>query len=316
ITFWQFDRSTLDDIEVKSRIVREREVRVSGVPTVVLEVDGRDEKRGLSLGSRLTAAGVALEMTVGPGFKLVLEEESVAKNPSLQVPDLYRLAVVPADKPLGRPDDVKRLRLALEGLPEAAGTSDARQSRSDGGVLDVRRIACADVPSTPLADAERTKYLEATPFIDHGAPSVHARLASVTDGPGRAERLSRLVTGALRYTLATAPMTASAIFEGGAGDCTEYARALVALLRAGGIPAREVSGMAWSGDGEPGFAFHAWAEAYVTTPGESAGRWCALDPTWNQVTLDATHIALSRDDPTAIIGLLGGVKARILEIER
>ncbi len=315
-TFWQFDRSTLDDIEIKSRIVREREVRVSGVPTVVLEVDGRDERRGLTLGSRLTASGLALEMTVGPGFKLVLEEESVAKNPSLQVPDLYRLAVVPADKPLGRPDDVKRLRLALDGLPEAAGPSDGRQTRSEGSVLEVRRVDCKDVPKTAITAAERSKYLEATAFIDHAAPSVHARLASVATGPGRAERLSRLVTGALRYTLATAPMTASAIFEGGAGDCTEYARALVALLRADGIPAREVSGMAWSGDGEPGFAFHAWAEAYVVAAGESDGRWCALDPTWDQVTPDATHIALSRDDPTAIIGLLGGVKARIIDVER
>ena len=114
---------------------------------------------------------------------------------------------------------------------------------------------------------------------------------------------------AIRYTLATAPLSASEILRQGTGDCTEYSRALTAVLRADGIPAREVSGMAYAGD-EFGFAFHAWVEAYIN------GRWVAFDPTWDQYPVDATHIAISRDDPSPIIGLLGGLSVKVLAVER
>ena len=33
--------------------------------------------------------------------------------------------------------------------------------------------------------------------------------------------------------------------------------------------------------------FHAWNEIYTD------GQWQAVDPTWNQTTVDATHIPLS-----------------------
>ncbi len=122
-------------------------------------------------------------------------------------------------------------------------------------------------------------------------------------------RLTNAVHKALRYSLATAPVTASRILADRTGDCTEYGRLLAALLRALGLPAREVSGLAYTGDSDPGFAFHAWTEAYT------GDRWLAADPTWNEVPIDATHIALSRDDPSAIVGLLGGVKAVVIARE-
>ena len=308
---WQFDRSTLQDNSVSMRVANERTMTIQGVKTTVLDIVGTDAKRGLELGSRMTLEGRALEMTVGPGFKLVLEDEAVAKNPAVQVPDLYRLGVVPADRSLSPADSVRRLGVKLEGPPPTLNVDDERQARLDrSSQLTIRSVACADGAPSELSAADRAKYLESTPFIDHEHAAVRAVLASEAPGADLAERLTRRVHRALRYTLATAPLSASAILTGGSGDCTEYARALVALLRASEIPAREVSGMAYSGDGEPGFAFHAWTEAWI------GGRWCSLDPTWDQTTLDATHIALSRDDPTAIVGLLGGVKATILEVER
>jgi len=41
-----------------------------------------------------------------------------------------------------------------------------------------------------------------------------------------------------------------------------------------------------------------------------------MDPTWNQAPLDATHITLSRDDATTIVGLIGGLEATVIEMER
>jgi len=59
-----------------------------------------------------------------------------------------------------------------------------------------------------------------------------------------------------------------------------------------GIPARTVFGMAYADEGQPAFAFHAWNEVSVD------GEWRAVDPTWNQVRVDATHIPLSGNGAT------------------
>jgi transglutaminase-like putative cysteine protease len=77
-----------------------------------------------------------------------------------------------------------------------------------------------------------------------------------------------------------------ALLEHPVGDCTEFADLFTTLARALEIPARTVFGMAYANDGEPAFAFHAWNEVLVD------GNWQAVDPTWNQVRVDATHIPL------------------------
>jgi transglutaminase-like putative cysteine protease len=41
--------------------------------------------------------------------------------------------------------------------------------------------------------------------------------------------------------------------------------------------------------------FHAWNEVF------SEGHWQGVDPTWNQVRLDATHIKLSDDLSAALL---------------
>ncbi|MEI7904737.1 MAG: transglutaminase-like domain-containing protein [Candidatus Firestonebacteria bacterium] len=69
----------------------------------------------------------------------------------------------------------------------------------------------------------------------------------------------------------------------GEGDCTEHSVLASALLKASGIPSRIAAGLAPIGDR---FYYHMWVEAYT-------GEWTAMDPTFNEVVLDAAHIKLS-----------------------
>ena len=72
------------------------------------------------------------------------------------------------------------------------------------------------------------------------------------------------------------------------GDCTEYAQLFVSLARLNGIPAREVSGLAYNYTNDnPMFYGHAWAEVWIN------GRWKEVDPGWNEFDIDATHIRLT-----------------------
>ena len=74
------------------------------------------------------------------------------------------------------------------------------------------------------------------------------------------------------------------------GDCTEYSQLFISLARLNGIPAREVSGLAYNYiDENPMYYGHAWAEVWFN------GRWKEVDPGWNDFHIDATHIKLEDD---------------------
>ncbi len=73
----------------------------------------------------------------------------------------------------------------------------------------------------------------------------------------------------------------------GEGECTDYADLFTTLARAAGFPARNVYGLAYKDGPQPAFMFHAWNEVFTE------GRWQAVDPTWNQIQVDASHIPLS-----------------------
>jgi hypothetical protein len=70
------------------------------------------------------------------------------------------------------------------------------------------------------------------------------------------------------------------------GDCTEHAVLAAAMCRAVGIPSRVVVGLVYV-DRQGAFGYHMWDEVYVNQ------RWVAIDPSWKQETVDATHIKIS-----------------------
>ncbi|PIN72572.1 hypothetical protein COV21_01740, partial [Candidatus Woesearchaeota archaeon CG10_big_fil_rev_8_21_14_0_10_45_5] len=76
------------------------------------------------------------------------------------------------------------------------------------------------------------------------------------------------------------------VFENRRGTCDEFATLFIAMCRSIGIPARYVSGMAYSSLPEiSGFGNHAWAEAYF--PGYG---WLSFDQTYGQAGyVDASH---------------------------
>jgi hypothetical protein len=79
---------------------------------------------------------------------------------------------------------------------------------------------------------------------------------------------------------------ASEVARNLSGDCSEHAVLMAAMCRASGIPARVVVGLVYVNK-LGGFGFHMWNEVYINQ------RWVAVDSTFDQTTVDATHIKLS-----------------------
>lgn len=76
-------------------------------------------------------------------------------------------------------------------------------------------------------------------------------------------------------------------------DCTEFSALFIGMTRSLGLPARMVSGLAYSGNS---FGGHAWVEVWI-------GKWIELDPTWGTNFVDATHIRATGDALLIAAGL-------------
>jgi len=98
-----------------------------------------------------------------------------------------------------------------------------------------------------------------------------------------------------------------------AGDCTEHALLLVALLRKTGVPSRLAYGLILT---ESGLIGHAWVELY------SGGRWHWLDPSFPEGRPYGLKVRLGVMDPAEplwaslsldLLQVVGTVEAKILE---
>jgi transglutaminase-like putative cysteine protease len=125
--------------------------------------------------------------------------------------------------------------------------------------------------------------LAATPYIDIGAPSIQrlaTRLTSgVADDRGKALAIFRFVRDEIRFGFGAGfyDQKASTVLNNGIGFCNTKSTLFVALLRAAGIPARQVfvdidAGILFGllNPGTP-FVDHSYTEVFLD------GRWIATD---------------------------------------
>ncbi len=151
----------------------------------------------------------------------------------------------------------------------------------------------------PFAVDEREKiYLNPSEYIDSDDSQivkVASELAEGEDDLFKLEnKLANYVKNRIEYNLSTvtAEVTqkASWVLENEIGVCDELTALFVAMNRALGIPARFVSGVAYTNSplfSEP-WGAHAWAEVYF--PGYG---WVPFDITYEEFGyLDATHIEM------------------------
>ena len=76
--------------------------------------------------------------------------------------------------------------------------------------------------------------------------------------------------------------------DSGRGDCTEFADLFTTLARSIGIPTQTVFGIVYEAGELPKMAFHAWNEIEINE------NIIEIDPTWQQIPADGSHIRLSQ----------------------
>ena len=276
-----------------------------GVQAHVLEFDVTYSELGLRSLVELASDGRILSMSVGPQFRLKLEERetSQAGVSGLDVAN----AGVPLSRPIQRLSDLDELhiRVSLPGKESIASRGRRLSSQCKDSVCDIRIRRAA---GNKVDSKSRQSALRADQSIDHDKPSIKALAERITAGKADAQQVRALVShvnGSLRKQLATNLPSASAVLDAGFGDCTEHTWLFVALARAAGIPARPVYGLAYVEGTTPRFGYHAWAEI------EWQGHWVEVDPTWGQERAGVGHIALG-EDAHAMAAVFGSIRIDVL----
>lgn len=158
------------------------------------------------------------------------------------------------------------------------------------------------------ADAE---LLADAPEIQSAHPQIKALAKILTDGKKDAWQASLSINHWVYKNMEKAlvdTVTALDALRDRRGECQSHTNLFVALARAAGIPARVISGLVYS-DEYKGFLYHAWPEVYV-------GEWRALDPTFGEDLVDATHIKLGDGEsagPLKLLDFIGKVGIELID---
>lgn len=283
---WERESDEVVSVTVASRGKR----MVAGLEGDIATLSVRYETSGLEGKSVLSADGAMLEMTLGPGLLLKLEEREVAESGVVGL-DILGTGMVSPTK-LGSPHHIDRLELTLSGDPGVklpVSPNQAVETTVADGVA-THKVTLMRGPGAPVEEAELEGELGSDATIDSNHEAILKKARELTDGletPRESvEAIAAWVYATLDKRLATHLPTASTVLEKKVGDCTEHTWLTVALLRAIGIPSRPVYGVGYTGDTEGVFAYHAWVEVALD------GKWEMIDPTWGQKSADATHLRL------------------------
>lgn len=329
-SFSEFDPTTQKSIPITARVVALENLDWNGkaVPCVKAEVTyaGQMEYNWISRDAEILR-------TVSPATGFEYRQET--REQALKVDwaaaggvDLASALMVKSSRDLPDPRAATLLRAKLAGAPLDGLdlTAPGRQDFADGVVTIAKDEPTQGVGySLPLAESDPAQadqlkeFLTASAFIQSDDPKIRTAAAEAGgSGAGAvdtAQRLTAWVSSNVRDSMVVSVPSALEVLDKKKGACKEHTVLFVALARALGLPARPVSGIVYMDEtAVPGFYYHAWAEVWL--PGlDGAGRWYAVDPTFNQFPADATHIKLKEGELREMIELMQVIGRLRVEVE-
>lgn len=214
--------------------------------------------------------------------------------------DLMDAIAVKVRNPIRDPRHLARLDARLGGLGDVAVPTDSRQSFHDGVLHVEREPAAVATYVLPYDGSEWRDELAATAFLQVDHPRLRGTAKEILGGESDPRRAAELLRRWVYDNLEKRPLpslpNALQVLETRAGDCNEHAVLFAALARAAGLPARVNAGVVY-GDGA--FLYHAWNEVWI------GSGWLSVDPAFDQMPADATHVKLIDGGPEQHAGLLG-----------
>ena len=265
--------------------------------------------------------GNTLEESVREGLVLTRAEQpkdlgAFIGNWAVAKKDLiYDFSLVRATPPIKNQGKLTGLSVEISewnsDLPLLQEGGQLAEKRDQGRVI-FKTGSLVNVTQGPAAHGPLDAHLKPADKIESDAPEIIAQAKALGTGIKSQQVLARILASW------TADWLKDTIDDGGSavesfksknGNCQTHARLYTALARSAGIPTRFVSGLVHL-EGK-GFLYHSWAESFL------GDRWVSVDPTYNQLPADPTHIKLLEghlpENMAPIIAIIGRIKMTVLE---
>ena len=265
--------------------------------------------------------GNTLEESVREGLVTTKVEQPKALGPFisdwvLAKKDLiYDFSLVRVEPPLKDPKKLTGLSVEIsdwnDALPLLQGGGQHVEKNGNGRVI-FKTGSLVLMPSNSSVQKPTDAQLKPADKIESDAPEIRVQAKALAVGIKSQEELAKALASWTAERLKdTIDDGGSAVesFKSKSGNCQTHARLYTALARAAGIPTRFVSGLVYL-EGK-GFLYHSWAESFI---GDS---WVPVDPTYNQLPADPTHLKLFEGhlpaDMEPIITIIGRIRIKVLE---
>lgn len=320
-----FDPLSLTVAEVAMHAVRREPMKLNGQTqdtTVIKTV-----YQGLETTGWVDAAGrmVRQETPFGLTLQACTFDEAMAfrKEPAPAGADTVASLAVPCSRPINQPRTCRKLTLRLKNIHlPASDLASPRQQvlTAISNQITLTVTAQAD-PATNRPRGAATvadqPWLVSSPALQADHPDVVRQAKTIVGAlTNRLEAVQALAAWVHRHVAkqpAVSLPSALDVLQKRQGDCNEHTYLFVALARAAGIPAKILVGLVYAElAGQVGaYYYHAW-------PAANVGEWMELDPTFGQMRVDATHLALAEGELAGqmkLLGLIGRLQIEVLAEE-
>lgn len=254
------------------------------------------------------------------GLEIVVRRVSEEEMASVEVDpnfDIIRQSMIPVSGYPDPPSQVQSVTMRLV-MPKPVDTIEPldgpNQKEIARGEHWIELRVTRDDLGEP-AEIDREVFLAPDRYIQSEHPRIVAIADSIRGASGKsglalAREIARWVNGYItQKNYGQGFASALEVCETRSGDCTEHSMLLTAVLRAAGIPARPVVGLAYA---EGQFVGHMWAEAYID------GAWHTLDAL--DLDLDPIRIRVSASEGEAVdhralmeaYAVVGGMRVEVV----
>jgi hypothetical protein len=265
-----------------------------------------------------------LEMSLGGIIIAVIEDEFTARRYLTQAAlnkdeTLLNFSLIKSDVAISAPDQLQSMAVRISGIPENFILPEDMRQNCDRSGHDVACIIQAQPRASetePVLDpVTRQRYLLPTYTISARHPRVSALAKQIAAATKNDFQQVQAIVAWIQENIEQQPVdvfTALDVLDGGKAECQGHALLFAAFARTLDIPTRVVNGIVYSPRFQ-GFLYHTWNESHVD------GRWLAIDATFGQIPVDATHIKLveghSPSDLAPLTEMIGRIGVTIDSIE-
>lgn len=274
----------------------------------------------------VSAGGSVMREMTSQGFESRKEPEHIATDLGdevMTVSSLITLTLVKPGKKISRPGEKRRMKMRLSQMrtpgliPQDHRQKVLHSEKSADGtyasvlLVNTEPVKVKQAVLRPVVSFSQPEYLEDSAEVQSKHPQIRILakelVGDTKDAWKAARKINLWVYRNLEKELVDSASALNALKER-RGECQSHTYLFTALARAAGIPTKIVNGLVYSPKYQ-GFLYHAWPEVYV-------GEWRALDPTFGQDVVDATHIKLSegqKDSQFKLMEFVGKVKIELIE---